>query len=188
MARWRATTRTPPASSPTCATTAWSSPAVHVLVLGAGGSARAVVYGLGRGRRGVDHHRQPHRGARPALAAALRPHLPNCPLHVAALPDDLAAHCSRRRLDRQLHLTGHDAQREGTSPWPETPGISAPPRSSTIWSITRAKHALLAQAQATAHTPSAASACWSGRVPSPSSAGPASAPRRRHAPGDWRVT
>ena len=53
------------------------------------------------------------------LADALRPHLPNCPLHVGALPDDLAAHATDADIIVNTTSLGMSPN-VGTSPWPET--------------------------------------------------------------------
>ena len=62
----------------------------RVIVLGAGGSARAVVYGLATA--GATHITVANRTLERAneLVTTLQPRVPNCPLQSCALPDDLA--------------------------------------------------------------------------------------------------
>jgi shikimate dehydrogenase len=63
----------------------------RVLVLGAGGSARAVVYGLATAGASQITIANRTRERAIELAKSLQPHLPGCPLLACSLPDDLPA-------------------------------------------------------------------------------------------------
>ena len=95
--------------------------AKRVLVLGAGGSARAVVYGLATAgattitiaNRTLDRATE--------LVASLQPRIPNCPLHACALPDDLATVAPISDLIINCTSLGMTPNIEGL-PWlPELP-------------------------------------------------------------------
>jgi shikimate dehydrogenase len=90
----------------------------RVLVLGAGGSARAAVYGLAAaGAARIDVlNRTP--AAAQALVAALDPLAPACSLHAGALPQDVArlAHDADLIVNcTSLGMTPHN----DTTPWPQ---------------------------------------------------------------------
>jgi shikimate dehydrogenase len=90
----------------------------HVLVLGAGGSARAVVYGLARAKvaRIAVANRTVETAA--ALVAALQPLAPHCALQAFALDRDLprlAPHADLIVNCTTLGMTPH----VDTTPWPD---------------------------------------------------------------------
>lgn len=89
----------------------------RVLVLGAGGSARAVVYGLAEaGAASITvANRTLDRAA--SLAAALRPQIAACPLHVCSLPHGLPAVAGQTDLVVNCTSLGMTPNSE-TSPWP----------------------------------------------------------------------
>jgi shikimate dehydrogenase len=92
---------------------------LRVLVLGAGGSARAVVYGLAAaGAARVAIANRTYRRAAD-LVAALQPRLPACPLAALALPGDLAAAATVADLVVNCTSLGMTPQPE-TTPWDET--------------------------------------------------------------------
>lgn len=93
----------------------------NVLILGAGGSARAVVYGLATAgasaitiaNRTLDRARE--------LVATLQPSLPNCQLQACAMPDDLADVTQRSAVIVNCTSLGMTPNVEGL-PWlPELP-------------------------------------------------------------------
>lgn len=90
----------------------------RVLVLGAGGSARAVVFGLGQA--GVAAitvaNRTVDRAA--ALVESLAAHLPACPLAACALPDDLADVAADAEIVVNTTSLGMSPNVD-TTPWPE---------------------------------------------------------------------
>ena len=90
----------------------------HVLVLGAGGSARAVVYGLaqaGAARIAIANRTV---ATAQALAAALQPHVPGCPLTALALPADLPGLAAQADLIVNCTSLGMTPNVD-TSPWPD---------------------------------------------------------------------
>lgn len=88
----------------------------RALVLGAGGSARAVVYGLATAgassltiaNRTLDRATE--------LISTLQPRVPNCPLRACALPDDLPAIASESELIVNCTSLGMTPKVEGL-PW-----------------------------------------------------------------------
>lgn len=88
----------------------------RVLVLGAGGSARAVVYGLAAA--GAAQITIANRTVTRAkeLAHGLRPHTKDCPLAVCALPDDLPTQASNHDLIVNCTSLGMAPDIE-TTPW-----------------------------------------------------------------------
>ena len=90
----------------------------HVLVLGAGGSARAVVYGLAQA--GVARIAIVNRTLETAqaLVAALQPHVRGCPLTAYALPADLPGLAAQADLIVNCTSLGMTPNVD-TSPWPE---------------------------------------------------------------------
>ncbi len=89
----------------------------HVLILGAGGSARAVTYGLAEaGAASITiANRTEKRGHE--LVASLLPHVPDCILAACALPDDLPEHADHCDLIINCTSLGMSPGVEGT-PWP----------------------------------------------------------------------
>lgn len=90
----------------------------HVLVLGAGGSARAVVYGLAQA--GVARIAIANRtlDTAQALAAALQPHAQGCPMTAFALPAALPGLAAQADLVVNCTSLGMTPNVD-TSPWPE---------------------------------------------------------------------
>jgi shikimate dehydrogenase len=90
----------------------------HVLVLGAGGSARAVVYGLASAGAAsiIIANRTVARAE--ALAAALQPQVAACPLHPCSLPHDLYRAAEQAGLIVNCTSMGMTPQME-TMPWPD---------------------------------------------------------------------
>ncbi len=90
----------------------------HVLVLGAGGSARAVVYGLAQA--GVARIAIANRtvATAQALAAALQPHARSCPLTAFAIPGDLQGLAAQADLIVNCTALGMTPNVD-TSPWPD---------------------------------------------------------------------
>lgn len=90
----------------------------HVLVLGAGGSARAVVYGLASAGAAVVTIANRTLDRATALAAALQPQVGGCPLAVCDLPDGL--HIAADRADLIVNCTSLGmTPNVATSPWPD---------------------------------------------------------------------
>jgi shikimate dehydrogenase len=93
----------------------------RVLVLGAGGSARAVVYGLATAgaTRVMIANRTLNRASE--LVASLQPSVANCPLRSCALPDDLPAVAAESDLIVNCTSLGMTPHVEGL-PWlPDLP-------------------------------------------------------------------
>jgi shikimate dehydrogenase len=90
----------------------------HVLVLGAGGSARAVVYGLAQA--GVARIAIANRTLETAqaLVAALQPHALGCPMTAFALPTDLPGLAPQADLIVNCTSLGMTPNVD-TSPWPQ---------------------------------------------------------------------
>ncbi len=89
----------------------------HVLVLGAGGSARAVVYGLASaGAASITIANRTVERAQ-ALAAALQPQVSACPLRSCRLPDDLPTAAEQAQLIVNCTSLGMTPNVE-TMPWP----------------------------------------------------------------------
>ena len=90
----------------------------HVLVLGAGGSARAIVYGLAQA--GVARIAIANRTVETAqaLAAALQPHAQGCPLTAFALPADLPGLAAQADIVVNCTSLGMTPNVD-TSPWPQ---------------------------------------------------------------------
>jgi shikimate dehydrogenase len=90
----------------------------HVLVLGAGGSARAIVYGLARAKVARIAVANRTRATAEALVAALQPLAPECRMTAFVLPDDLSRLAPYADLIvncTTLGMTPH----VDTNPWPE---------------------------------------------------------------------
>ena len=152
---------------------------MHVLVLGAGGSARAVVYGLAAGRRRTRSPLPTARRRRPRpWPQTLQPH--------SRLLSDGVQPCltvctlaPQRRPDRQLHLAGHDAQRRHDRPGrPRRPFLRGQVVYDLVYNppVTRLLAGRTCGRQAIGGL-----GMLSGRVRSPLNNGPAPRPGRRHA-------
>jgi shikimate dehydrogenase len=90
----------------------------RVLLLGAGGSARAVAYGLAAaGVRRIDVLNRTQQAAQ-ALVAALQPLAPDCPFHAGALPQDVGRLADDADLIVNCTPLGM-MPRDDTTPWPQ---------------------------------------------------------------------
>ncbi len=90
----------------------------QVLVLGAGGSARAVVYGLAQAKVARIAIANRTLATAQALVAALQPHAPSCPMTAYALPADLARLAAYADLIVNCTSLGMTPNVD-TSPWPQ---------------------------------------------------------------------
>ncbi|MCC6458476.1 MAG: shikimate dehydrogenase [Caldilineaceae bacterium] len=93
----------------------------RVLILGAGGSARAVVYGLATAGASSITVANRTRERANELSATLQTHVPNCPLRACAFPDDLQAVAAESDLIINCTSLGMTPNVD-TLPWlPELP-------------------------------------------------------------------
>ena len=90
----------------------------HVLVLGAGGSARAIVYGLAQADVARIAIANRTVAAAQALTAALQPHARGCPIMAFGLPADLQGLAAQADLIVNCTSLGMTPNVD-TSPWPE---------------------------------------------------------------------
>jgi shikimate dehydrogenase len=88
----------------------------RVLILGAGGSARAIVYGLATAGAGSITVANRTRKRANELVATLQPRVVNCPLYTCAFPDDLPAVASESDLIINCTSLGMTPNVE-TIPW-----------------------------------------------------------------------
>jgi shikimate dehydrogenase len=90
----------------------------RVLVLGAGGSARAVVFGLGQAEAAAITVANRTLDRAVSLVESLAGHLPGCPLVACALPDDLADVAADAEIVVNTTSLGMSPYVD-TTPWPE---------------------------------------------------------------------
>lgn len=91
---------------------------LHVLVLGAGGSARAVVYGLATAGAASITIANRTLARAEALTAALHTQIPDCALRACTLPNDLVDAAGPADLIVNCTSMGMTPQME-TMPWPD---------------------------------------------------------------------
>ena len=142
----------------------------RVVILGAGGAARAIAVETGARRRRGDHHRQPQPGARRGAGrAGRRPH----PRRAAFRPGTASWRSPRAPTSWSTPPRSASSPTRRRRPWRSPPWRPATLVADVIPNPPHTR--FLAPPRRAAAAPSTATACWSSRRSPASTTGPASA-------------